>query len=356
MRVGILSYPMLFQREGGLQVQVRETLAALDRLGERCGLAASMPDPGRTRLDEYDVIHVFAAINGNDRIVEAAADAGVPCVLSPLVPPGWTRSSGTRARVADRVLGNVTRWNVHSSYAQIRSALRQATLVVALGEAEKRAIRDAFLVDDAKVRVVPNGIGARFFEAGARLFRDKTGIQGDFVLMTGAVSPYKNQLGMARALAPLGLTFVVIGEAKERDSAYLAELRREPNVRWLGSLRHDDPLLASAYAAASVFALPSQGEVAPLSVMEALAAGTPVVMTDSSALDLPGGELAVARVHWQDTDAQRRAVLRFIAERPARHHVRELVQGFTWDRVANTLAGCYEEARRMARRENGRAV
>ena len=32
MRVGILSYPMLFQRDGGLQIQVRETISALNRL------------------------------------------------------------------------------------------------------------------------------------------------------------------------------------------------------------------------------------------------------------------------------------------------------------------------------------
>ena len=32
MRVGILSYPMLFQREGGLQVQVRETVSALNQI------------------------------------------------------------------------------------------------------------------------------------------------------------------------------------------------------------------------------------------------------------------------------------------------------------------------------------
>ena len=34
MRVGLLSYPMLFQREGGLQVQLRATHEALRQLGE----------------------------------------------------------------------------------------------------------------------------------------------------------------------------------------------------------------------------------------------------------------------------------------------------------------------------------
>ncbi|MFD2367912.1 glycosyltransferase family 4 protein [Pseudoduganella sp. GCM10020061] len=342
MRVGLLSYPMLFQREGGLQIQVRETLAALGRLAPR--VDAILADPARVRLDQFDVVHVFAAIHGNDRVVETARDMGVPVVLSALVPPGWNRANGTRARVADRVLGNVTRWNVHTSYAQMRRALQQATLVVALGEDERRAIRDGFLVDDGKVRVLPNGIAPGFFASRPALFRERSGIAGPFVLATGAVSPYKNQLGIARALSGLDLPFVVIGEAQERDRAYLDSLRDVRGVRWMGALKHDDPMLASAYAAASVFVLPSQGEVAPLSVLEALAAGTPVVMTEDSALSLPGSEFALEKVRWTDAEAQKRAVLRFLATPPAREEVSALVRGLTWDRVAESLVRVYQEA------------
>ena len=32
MRVGVLSYPMLFQRHGGLQVQIREPISERQRL------------------------------------------------------------------------------------------------------------------------------------------------------------------------------------------------------------------------------------------------------------------------------------------------------------------------------------
>src|SRR5450830_1193345 len=58
MRVGILSYPMLFQREGGLQVQVRETIAALNRLGQDDAhpLQAELVDPNRQRLQGMGVV------------------------------------------------------------------------------------------------------------------------------------------------------------------------------------------------------------------------------------------------------------------------------------------------------------
>lgn len=214
MHVGILSYPMLFQRDGGLQVQVRETLHALNRLERVPGIPlvqAELVDPCRARLDDFDLIHVFAAINGNHRIVEAARAMAVPVVLSSLIPPGWSRFGGATARLIDRALGRLSARELHTNHAQMRSALQLATAVIVLGEAEHRAVRGAFCIEPAKLRTVPNGISPRFFDAGASLFRSHTGIEGPFALMVGRVSPYKNQIGVARVLAEMALPFVVIG-------------------------------------------------------------------------------------------------------------------------------------------------
>ncbi|MES2739996.1 MAG: glycosyltransferase [Pseudomonadota bacterium] len=343
MRVGILSYPMLFQRDGGLQIQVRQTIAALNRLqpDARGPLEVALLDPNRDRLVDYDVIHVFSAINGNYRIVESACDLGLPVVLSPLLSPGWNRASGLRARVVDRLAGRLTAWDVQTSYAQTKRALQLAALVVALGQAEREAIVSGFRVAPDKIRVYPNGITPHFFTANGDLFRRETGIVGDFVLMVGAISPYKNQLGLARALAEVDLPVVVIGRPQRQDMDYLQTLLALPKVTWLGQLEHADPLLASAYHAAAVVALPSQGEVFPLTVLEALAAGTPVMMTSESALHLEHAEFALKKARWDDPAAQRRAVCALIAARPDARAVRALVTHLTWDRVAAQIAACY---------------
>lgn len=345
MRVGILSYPMLFQREGGLQVQVRETIAALNRLGadKAHPLQAQLVDPNRERLDDFDLIHVFSAINGNYRLVEAACEMGVPVVLSPLVSPGWDRSAGFRARVADRLAGRLTAWNVQTSYAQTKRALQLARLVIALGDAERDAIVSGFLVDPARIRVFPNGISQHFFTSSAELFTQRTGISGPFVLMVGSINPYKNQLGLVQALAGLDLPIVLIGRVARQDQVYLDTILRSPCVRWLGELRHDDPLLASAFSAASVVALPSQGEVFPLAVLESLASGTPVVLTDENALDLKESAFALRKVAWHDGAAQRRAIVEFVDAPPEPAAVRALVEDYTWQRVASQIAHCYVE-------------
>lgn len=345
MRIGILSYPMLFQREGSLQIQIRETIRALNRLESIDGEAISVElvDPCRGKLDAYDLIHVFAAVHGNHRIVEAASELGVPVILSPLISPGWNRSSGTRARVADRLLGNLTAWNVETSYAQTRRALQLATLIVALGEAEKRAIGEAFLVSPARVRVFPNGVSQQFFNADGALFRARTGIEGPFVLMVGAIAPHKDQLGMAHALSEMALPFVLVGEAQERDQDYLAQVRQVRGVTCMGKLRHDDQLLASAFAAAAVFALPGQAETQPMPALEALAAGTPVVNSSGSELAIDDSGFAVKTVTPGDTTGIKRAVLGFIDEPPKRAAVRSLVGELTWDRIAQRIARCYVE-------------
>lgn len=343
MRVGILSYPMLFQRDGGLQVQVRETIAALNRIAPGAGgqLEVELVDPNRERLSDYDLIHVFSAINGNHRIVESASELGLPVLLSPLLSPAWNRSSGWRARMADRMTGKLTAWDVQTSYAQSKRALQLASLVIALGEAERAAIVAGFQIDPAKIRVFPNGINPQFFSANADLFHRETGLSGPLVLMVGAISPYKNQLGLARALAGSGLPLVLIGAAQRSDQAYLQEVLEQPGVSWLGQLEHADPLLASAYHAAAVLALPSQGEVFPLTVLEALAAGTPAVMSESSALALPGSGFALKQVRWDDGPGLRAAICALLAARPERSAVRTLVSHLTWDKVAAQIAGCY---------------
>lgn len=341
MRVGILSYPMLFQRDGGLQIQVRSTIAALQAL-RISALQVELVDPNRQRIDSYDVIHVFSAINGNHRLLELAEEQGVPVLLSALLSPGWSRFAGLRARVADRLVGRLTDWNVQTSYAQTKRALQLAQIVVALGPAERKALIDGFNIEPGKIRLLPNGISRRFFDADAEAFRRHSGLERPFVLMVGAISPYKNQLGLVRALAKSDLPIVLIGRAQRQHQPYLQQLLAAPNVRWLGQLEHDDPLLASAYAAASVLALPSQGEVFPLSVLEALAAGTPVVMTDESALSLPSSEFALKQLRWNDTGALCAAIHGFVADPPQRPDVRALVSTFTWQRVALQIAGCYQ--------------
>jgi hypothetical protein len=373
MRVGILSSPMLFQRNGEVQHQVRQTIAALNRpgAGHAHRVQVQMLDPHRDRLNQFDLIHVFSATGGHARLVEVANEMALPVVLSPLLSPGWNRASGQPASAADNMAGRLRAWNTQTGstqakcaiwntqtdstqakraswdtqtcHAQVKRALQLSQLVIAFDAAERAAIMAGFRVDGERIRTLTRNPARHCSMAPQDLFRDRTGIAGPFVLMVGPVAPHGNQLGMVQALEGLNLPVMLVGRVSRHDRAWLATVLRAPAVRWLGDLRDNDPLLTSAYHAASVVALACHDGAVPQAALDSLAAGTPVVMTDSHALGSRGDTLAVRTVRCHDGQALRHAVSDLVAHPPGRDAVRTLVDHYSWRRVAAQVFACYAE-------------
>lgn len=340
MRIGVLSYPMLFQRKGGLQVQILETIHALRSLG----VEAVLVNPITESLADFDVIHVFSAINGNHRVIETARSLGRAVVLSPLIRPSWTRWSGRRAELLECIQGRLSGWQIPSSYHQISSALMNAHCVVALGETERNSIEAAFRIPAEKIVVIPNGISKHFFNAAPQRFVEQYDIKEGFVLNVAAINRHKNQAAILQALNDYHCSIVLIGECLKEDLDYLAQLKNHPNVRYLGPLRHDDPILSSAYAAAGVFVLPSHDEVMPLSVMEALAAGTPVVMTNRHSMRIESSGRVLKEIDPGDIKGITDSALSFLKDPPPASVCKSAVEGYSWEHVAKMLLETYEQA------------
>lgn len=343
VRVALMTSPTVFQYLGGLNIQIRETLAALQKLG----LQAELVDPVAVDLSTYDVIHAFSAINGCQRIIQHAKAIGKVAIGSPLIRPHWTRSLGRQARFLDRVVGKLTGWNVQTEYRHIASFLHESDHLIALGPIERQSINQAFNVPLDKISIVPNGIPQRFFKAEPDLFCREYAVEPGFVLNVAEVCDHKNQLTLVRALAGCGKTIVIVGETTQANESYLREIQRFDNVKYVGRINYSDPLLASAYAAAGAFCLPSNSEVMPLSVLESLAAGTKVVMTDQHGMDASRFGTFVRFIRPHDEQAIKEAVLRQIAETDAAG-CRQSVTDLTWESVATQIAGIYLDALRAA--------
>jgi glycosyltransferase involved in cell wall biosynthesis len=128
-------------------------------------------------------------------------------------------------------------------------------------------------------------------------------------------------------------------------------------VTFTGMLRGEDKL--AAFAAASVFALPSYSENFGIAVVEAMAAGCPVVISDQVNIwrEVQQGGAMVTDCDQHKLTGALSAVLRDPAlaadmSRKARETVRRL---YHWDSVAAALEAMYAAAA-ATRREAGRIV
>jgi glycosyltransferase involved in cell wall biosynthesis len=203
----------------------------------------------------------------------------------------------------------------HGAMLMARSldvARKRADRVLCPSEATMRDCR-AHGFDDRRLRLVPLGVDAA--PATAREIADarrRHDLPDDFVLFVGTLEPRKN---LRRLVAAMGgpterrLPLVVAGAGEwgevrneiDRDARASAA-----DVRFLGPVSDAD--LRGLYAAARVFAYPSEREGFGLPILEAMAQGTAVVTSRGTSTEEVAGGAAVL-VDPLDTDDIARGII-----------------------------------------------
>lgn len=343
MKVGILTYPMLFQNEGGLQVQIYETIRNLRKIGVKVDLV----DLNQEKLEHFDIVHVFAAIHGNDKLVEQAKIKGCKVILSPLINPSLVPPSTLSlhaVKILSRVLSRLSNYTVTTNYTMVKRALTGAHHLVALGKSECSILENTYNVDRRNISIVPNGVSSHFFEANARLFLEKYKILRPFVFCPGQISPWKNQKTLVQALAGTGIEIVLAGPINDGARQYLYECLNMPNthVSYIGNLNRNSPEFAACYGAASAVVLPSKGESGPLVALESLAAGTPAIITKKNGLDIESDGQCLNFVEPFNILAMRDVINSVVSNRPSKEQCQKIVDNFSWLKVAERIAKIYE--------------
>jgi teichuronic acid biosynthesis glycosyltransferase TuaC len=225
--------------------------------------------------------------------------------------------------------------------AQVLEAASRAAGLLAVSAAMRDEMA-AIGIDPAKVRVHYTGIDADRFCPGDRItaraaldFRD-----GPLIVSVGALIPRKGQALVIEALPALpGVTYALAGSGNsEGDYRTLAtRLGVADRVRFLGPVANAD--LPTLYRAADVVVMPSVSEGLANAWVEALACGTPIVISDAGgAAELVTSDVA-GRIVARTPDAIAAAVRAVLAERhdPAAV-VATLGNRFSWERNGRELA------------------
>jgi glycosyltransferase involved in cell wall biosynthesis len=167
----------------------------------------------------------------------------------------------------------------------LKFVLRKAEVIVVTSD---NLINSSSLLQEfrCKCRVIPHGVDINNFELNkdelAKAETIRRGINKPLVLFVGRLVYYKGLEYLIRAMKKTEAQLVIVGTGpqKEKLLALAKNMKLEKKISWTGEI--SDERLRLLYAACDLFVLPScyNSESFGLVILEAHAAGKPVVSTD----------------------------------------------------------------------------
>lgn len=228
--------------------------------------------------------------------------------------------------------------------------VRKAGKIIAVSEATKLDLIKFFPdIPSSRIRVIHHGVNADIY---SRVVADgemaevlsKYGLEREsYVLYVGAIQPRKNLVRLVAAFEAAKrrhpeMKLVIVGEKAWLSDAIVARMERSPNAPDIirtGKVPFSE--LPAWYQGARLFAFPSLYEGFGLPLLEAFAAGTPVLSGSISSLPEVGGDAALYADPHVDGDIAKKLLMLWEDEKLRdllRARGRERVKLFSWDRCA----------------------
>ena len=256
----------------------------------------------------------------------------------------------------------------------------RAAAVVTISEFSKRELIDRLDVPAGRIHVIPPGIGTGGLGLGAGALglpdrglglgawgsalssSPQSPVPGPYrVLFVGSIFNRRHVIDLIRAFAPIARSHIaasldIVGDnrsyPREDVGRTIAGEGLEAQVRWHAYVTDDQ--LGTLYAEARAFAFLSEYEGLGLTPLEALAAGVPPVLLDTSVARESCGDAAVY-VPPSDLPATTRALESLLFDDSVRRRILgaapEALAKYSWSRAARETLAVLENA--ASRRDAG---
>jgi alpha-1,3-rhamnosyl/mannosyltransferase len=247
----------------------------------------------------------------------------------------------------------------------IRRALSRADRIITVSYNSKRDLVDYFNIVPSRVDVIYNGVSPKFRPDVPEEERDrvagKYGLARPYLLFLGGEKPHKNvqnvvrAFGEARRIRPdLPHVLALAGPMPKnpaRIDALVSALDLTRRIARPGRIDEED--LPGLFCGADALLYPTLYEGFGLPVVEAMASGTPVLTSSTSALqEIAGGYSYL--VDPLDVDAIARGILALTTDPKVRADFVELGRkralDFSWDKAAERTLEVYAEALASSRK------
>ena len=324
---------------GGVRMQAIKTADHLNKLG----VTIHFYNPwDKTDPAAYDLIHIFLA--GNETLTMARLLSNMSCKLA-VSPVFYTRRSAPVIRQAINMqsIANKLFKGIFSDYSIKASVCKSADIVLPNTQSEADLIRDGFEITGDRIHVIPNGVDADFADSSPDLFESTYHVRNFTLFVGDASARRKNLLNLLQRHTTSDHPLVIIGkfDRSSYSQRCLEIINNRENVLYMGQVAHEDPMLASAYAAASVFTLPSLFETPGIAALEAALAGCRIAITNV------GGTQEIFGNHADYIDPENSStIMQAIRAAHAKSEddalKKDIMQNYIWEIVANKTFTVYK--------------
>lgn len=273
MKVLFVSYNTCCQNtSGGVQVRIRK----IHDLLISNGIQVDYFSPFETRIEEYDVLHVFRLDYESYNLILCAKNKGLRIVLSSII-------SINNAMKVD-VYRMLDKLPFNTIYSQMFRIIEMCDIIIAETPKEAEFLIKHYGAKASIVKVLPNGVDIPE-EADDSIF-ELIGGYKKFILQVGRFDSNKNQINVIKALCETDIDVVFIGGPSHSDGTdYYEECvdlaSKYNHFHFLGWLKANSPVITSAFKNAQGLILPSYSETFGLVAIEASIYGTNVLLSNT---------------------------------------------------------------------------